>query len=176
MSGTQRRSSWQQRAAVRFGWRGVYLQAIGAAWVLIGAATTIEPVQAQPWVLIDYVPSWVRGLGWIVTGVVAIVVGRRNQVDDSLGHVALYLVPAIRAASYAASWVTWLSTSVAHNIVHRDVGVIGWRQAMAPAAVWLSVIVFLSICARWPNATPLPHPPLVPDPSDPDDALGSEDG
>lgn len=161
MTGPARRSSWQLRGAAKYGWRGIYLQAIGIGWILIGVASAVAPSEAHSWVLFDYAPDWLRGLCWFTTGAVAFVVGRRSTdaTDDSAGHVALYLVPAARGASYAISWVAWATSAFAHDVIHRDVHVIGWQPALFPTAVWLSIIAFLSICARWPNPTPLPHPP-----------------
>jgi hypothetical protein len=155
-----RRRSWQERSAARFGWRGVYLQAIGFAWLLVGVAVLFAPTEAHAWVLFDFAPPWLRAAAWAGSGVAAVVVGRRGpHQDDSLGHVALYLVPAARAASYGVSWVAWATSSIAHSLVHADVEVVGWQPALFPAVVWVAFIAMLSITARWPNPVPLPHPP-----------------
>lgn len=157
---SHRRTSWQERGAGRFGWRGIYLQAIGTCWVLIGLATVSTSSDPHSWVLFDYVPPWVRAIAWVVSGGTAVVVGRRgSDQDDSAGYVALYLVPATRCASYAVSWLAWAGSSLAHALVHHEVTVVGWQPALYPMFVWFALLGMLSIEARRPNPLPLPRPP-----------------
>lgn len=144
----------------RYGHRGVWLISLGVIWCLIGFGTLIGPIDPRPWVLIELAPQWVVAGAWWLSGVVAIVAGFRGRgVDDSVGHVALYVMPFLRVFSFAASWLLWLGTAVLN---HFDLveNTLGWRDGWFAALVWAAFSMFLALGAAWPNPeAPLPAPP-----------------
>lgn len=152
-----------QPLAQRFGWRGLWLIVMGLLWILFGIGVLLTPVDRHPWVLFEIVPSIYRAPIWWVTGLIAIWQGTRGPVsDDSPGHVALYVMPAVRIVSFAASalvyCITWALTSVG-LLSHTS----GWADAWYATLVWSFVSIMLALGASWPNPNPpLPRPPSTP--------------
>lgn len=153
-----------KRLSARFGWRGLWLIAVGALYVGIGAAVALTPpVGSAPhsWVLYEYASPVLRGIAWALCGMFAIGVGMRGPGrNDAKGHVALYIMPTIRLASYVVSGVVNLATWAIHSQVPQ-VHVAGWPSSWYSALVWGAFYVMLAIGAAWPNPAPvLPKPPL----------------
>lgn len=153
-----------QRLAVRFGWRGLYLMVMGIVWVAVGLAVTAVNAPHHPYVLFQYLPLGIEGGAWVVTGTLAAWVGSRGATDDdSLGHVALYLMPAVRCGSYMVSWLVWAATTVLHGL-GGDITPSGYEVGLLAAIIWAAMIALITVCSRWPNPTYLvPHRPKAAD-------------
>jgi hypothetical protein len=149
-----------ERAANRYGWRGLWLILFGAMWVAFGFGQLQAPTDRHQWVLFEYAPTWALVGGWVVTGAVAMWVGFRGPIrDDSLGHVALYVMPAIRVTSFLIGWVTWVATTATSKLTD-DVPVTGWSGGWYAALIWGLISAMLLLGSRWPNPRPpLPKPP-----------------
>lgn len=146
-----------ERAAARYGWRGLWLVLVGATWLLFAAGQLATPIEPRPWVLHEHLPGWFTAGGWAITGAVALWTGTRGRVvDDSLGHVALYLMPAIRILSYAAASLVWAITYTLHHLISADVKVTGYAGGWYAALLWGLISTMLLVASRWPN----PRPPL----------------
>lgn len=151
-----------QRLSGRYGWRGVWLIVMGIAWCLFGVGQLHFPLPDNEWVLFQYVPDPFLAGAWWITGIVAIVQGLRGNphstADDALGHVALYLMPAVRIVSYGGAALL--------SIADHGLGMLGYHvtigdpEAWYSALLWLVVAAMLAVCASWPNPQPpIPHPP-----------------
>lgn len=147
--------SWLAR---RLGHRGAWLITLGALWALFGVGVLIGPEPHTPWALHQAIPLPIRAAGWIITGALAMISGARGRGrSDALGHVALWIMPALRCISYAASWVLYIATTA---LTGRSVG---YDHGWFLAAIWAVVIVMLHLVAAWPNpAAALPDPPEMP--------------
>lgn len=148
--------------SARYGRRGAWLIILGAVWFVFGLGVLLDPIPPRPGVLSDYLPAWVDAAGWWVTGVVAVAAGLRGDREDWWGHVALYVMPAVRLVSFAFSWLLWLGSSVV-AATFPDAHVLGWAPGWYAASVWLLVSLMLRLIADWPNpvdhTTALPFPP-----------------
>jgi hypothetical protein len=139
----------------RYGRRGTWLVVLGAVWIIFGVGILQQPTVPRPGVLNEYLPAWTNAIGWWVTGAVALREGLRGRGrDDSLGHAALYVMPAVRAVSFALSWLLWGATSWITALPQ-----LGWAQGWYAAVVWSLVIIMLRLVADWPNPQPFPAPP-----------------
>lgn len=148
----------------RYGQRGVWLIVLGAAWIAFGIGVLLEPVEPRSWVLYEQIPTPVQAIGWWLTGGAAIATGLRStvgKVNDWPGHVALYLMPAVRLCSFTLSWLLWLtSTAMVHTGWLHSAVVIGVSEAWYAALIWLLIAVMLRLVADWPNPErPIPRPP-----------------
>lgn len=149
------------RLADHFGWRGCWLMLMGTFWILFGIGICLEPVRPRDWVLYEYLPPLVQAAGWWATGLIAIWQGYRgpNRID-AVGHVALYLMPAVRLLSFAVAWLVYLGSTAAMHAGWTD-DVIGYPNGWFAASIWVLVSSMLGLGASWPNPTPpLPAPPL----------------
>lgn len=148
------------RLAARFGWRGLWLMLLGSTWALFGVGVLLEPVAPRPWVLYEHLPPLVQATGWWASGVVAIWQGSKGpHRDDSVGHVALYLMPAVRLLSFIVAWVVYLGSAVCDQIGASNT-VIGYPNGWFAASIWCIVSAMLALAASWPNPVPpLPAPP-----------------
>ena len=144
----------------RFGYRGLWLMLAGVAWILFGFGVWQSHNPPRPWVLHEILPDLLQACGWWVTGAVAIWHGLRGPGrPDWRGHVALYLMPALRVLSYGLSWVAWLISDamVRQGIAEQTVG---FDKGYYAALLWLMLSVLLAVASAWPNpAPPLPMPP-----------------
>lgn len=149
------------RLSGRYGWRGLWLMLLGCIWILFGVGVLLEPIAPRSWVIYEHLPPVVQAAGWWATGSVAIWQGMRGPArDDSWGHLALYLMPAVRLASFLMSWVVYVVSETLHQIGVVDV-VIGYRTGWFAALIWVLVAAMLRLAAAWPNpGPPIPHPPL----------------
>lgn len=148
----------------KFGYRGAWLLILGTVWVLFGVGVIVEVPEPRPWVLYEYLPQWTQAAGWWITGGIAIWQGARGPAcpdrPDVLGHVALYLMPALRMVSFALAFLLWLGSRVAVelSLTHH---VIGFREGWYAAFVWAFVVVMLHHAASWPEPhRPIPRPPV----------------
>jgi hypothetical protein len=146
--------------ADRFGWRGGWLILLGLAWLAFGVGVFLEPLPPRPWVLYETLPGLGQAIGWWLTGAVAIWQGTRGRVrDDSLGHVALYLMPAVRLISFTVSWLIYLGSYALHQLGVVD-ATIGYSAGWFGALIWVLVSAMLAWVAGWPNPlTSIPSPP-----------------
>lgn len=145
-----------RRLSGRYGRRGAWLIVLGAVWMLFGVGVTLDPQPPRSWVAYDYVWPWLQAAAWVLTGAIAVQQGFRGpHANDWVGHVALYVMPAVRVISFALSWILWLCSS----ILTPD-HVIGWSGGWYAGLVWSLVSVMLRLIADWPNPVrPIPHPP-----------------
>lgn len=150
------------RLGGRFGFRGRWLIITGCAWLLFGFGTLLSPLDPRPWVIHEQLPLWVNAAGWGVTGAIAIGQGLRGpNRDDHIGHVALYLMPAMRVLSYGLAFVLYAGCQGA-RILGYDCPDIGFSGGWYSAFVWALVSLMLWAAADWPNpALPLPRPPAT---------------
>ena len=149
------------RLALKYGMRGLWLMGFGIMWSMLGVAGFIAHNPPQPGVIHEHVPIALRSILWLATGSWAIVTGLRGpDVDDSHGHGALYVMPALLTASYFVSWLTFLATTAAHHL-NPGIGVVGFELGWFAALFWTVFCVTLALGARWPNPDPtlLPRPP-----------------
>ncbi len=149
------------RLAERYGWRGLWLMVMGTTWCFFGVGVLLSPSNPEPWVLHQQIPVELRAAAWFLTGLFATWTGSRGpDRDDSLGHVALYVMPAVQLASFAVAWLIYVATS-AIDQVNPGVDVTGYRNGWYSALIWLLVSTMLAVTARWPNPDPalLPEPP-----------------
>lgn len=150
------------RAALRYGWRGLWLMVVGGMWVLFGLGVLQQPNPPRSWVVYEYVPAAAQALGWWLTGCVAIWQGMRGAGrDDSTGHVALYLMPAARLLSFLLSWLIYLGCQLV-AVFGYDGPSIGYSGGWYAALIWSLVSLMLALAASWPNPEPpLPRPPAA---------------
>lgn len=150
-----------RRLSGRFGRRGTWLIILGFVWVLFGLGVLLDPTPVRSWVLYQQVPLGVEAFCWALTGGIAIWQGWQGvDHDDTPGHVALYVMPAVRVVCFALSWVLWLVSEV---LVRLDMAhcSIGWSGGWYAAVVWALVSLMLRLIADWPNPSrPIPHPPV----------------
>lgn len=148
------------RLSLRYGWRGLWLMVMGAMWIAFGFGVLNQPDASLSWVLYQYFPPSVQAAGWWITGAVALGQGLRGPVrDDSLGHVALYLMPAVRMISFLLSWLIFLGSEVAQNNGWFEHS-IGYSGGWYAAFIWSLISLMLGLGASWPN----PEPPVIPMP------------
>lgn len=147
------------KLAARYGRRGAWLIVLGSVWLIVGFSILATPAEPRSWVAYQYAPPLVQAAAWWLSGGLAIWQGLRGpKVHDYLGHVALYLMPAVRAISFALSWLIWVVTSTlsAAGYFHP----IGWASGWYAALVWFLVSLMLRLIADWPNPSqPIPRPP-----------------
>lgn len=147
----------------RYQHRGAWLVVLGLMWGVFAAGTLASPAaRARSFVLIEYLPTVVQALLWLLTGATAFVVGvlGARRGNDSLGHVALYVMPAVKLLSFIGSGLAYSVTSAVHAY-NPDTQVLGWSGAWYAASLWALVSVMLGLTAAWPN----PTPPLVEPPA-----------
>lgn len=150
------------RLSGRYGWRGTWLIVAGAMWIVLGVGQLFFPLADNPWVLFQHLPNAILAGGWWVTGLVAIGQGLRSSAfddrADTLGHVALYLMPAVRFVSYLLAWLLSIGGWAA-DLLGRPYRV-GDPTAWYTALIWLLISAMLAVAAAWPNPQPhMPRPP-----------------
>lgn len=148
------------RLSLRYGWRGLWLMLMGVMWIAFGLGVMIQPNIPRSWVLYEYLPPLAQAAGWWLTGLIAVWAGLKGPArDDSMGHVALYLMPAVRLISFVFSWLIYLGSLVAQDLGWKG-HTIGFAEGWFIAAVWCLIQLMLAIAASWPNPEPpLPKPP-----------------
>lgn len=126
------------------GKRGEVLLLLGVAWILIGiGALIIPPLPGD--LLFLRIPMPVRAALWWGTGLLALVYAwmPRNR-DDSLGFLALYVMPLERAVSYLIAWIDFTID-----------GVGGYRYGWLSALFYAVFIGVVMVCAGWREPPPL---------------------
>lgn len=149
-----------RRLSGRYGKRGLWLIVLGTVWMVFGLGQLLEPNAPRAWVFYELFPVWVQAAAWLVTGGVALWQGWRGpHVDDSLGHVALYLMPAVRVVSFLLAWLIFLGSTLLTWMGVTD-DVIGLANGWYAAGVWALISLMLALVASWPNPDmPIPRPP-----------------
>ena len=132
------------RLSGRYGWRGVWLIVAGTVWIVMGVGQLFFPFPDNPWVLFQRLPDPVLATGWWITGLVAIGQGLacspRVDRTDALGHVALYLMPAVRVVSYSIAWLLSVGGWFAGHVGY------GGRPVGDPDA-WYSALLWIAFSA-----------------------------
>ena len=145
------REGWRRylpRSAHQVGRRGAILLTLGFMWVVIGLGV-YDSAGVDRDLLHEYIPSQVRALLWIVTGLLAIVHSFRPPgMSDALGFAALYLTPAMRVVSYALAWVDSLVPGMGD----------GYPQAWRFLAIYSSMLAAVIITSGWPEPISAPRP------------------
>lgn len=136
---------WLPRHLGEMGKRGQILATFGLVWVGIGLNVSAEgdPIAwatLPPFVLL---PTPLRGLAWIITGLIALAYSLRptRVHGDWIGFVALYLMPAWRVAAF--TW-TWLDSMLP---LGGPCYPRGWLWAITCGCMVAAVM----ICATWPE-------------------------
>lgn len=139
---------------------------MGMIWGVFGLGAMLDGalVPDRPYVAHDLIPHEIQAAAWLFTGGVAIYYGHRGPGrNDALGHVALYIVPAVWTASFAASWAIYASTSIltALGLMAEPVGFDrGWYSAL----IWAVIVVMIRLVSSWAN----PVTPTIPAPRYPE--------
>lgn len=140
--------------AEHLGRRSVCLLLLGTAWVIIGIGIELEPPSRAPGELIlhELLPVPLRAAMWASTGLVALVCGVRGRTrDDTVGFVAIMLMPLERTLSFLGSWGIYGGTTAVHRWIDTDVEVTGYERGWYGALVWLIVVILVQIIAGWRN-------------------------
>lgn len=149
------------RCSARFGWRGLWLLVVGIAYLALGLGAMLEQNADAAWVPLQQLPPALIAVLWWASGAVAIGVGWRGpDVDDSLGHVALYLMPAAKWVSFAVAWLVSLASPFLMDAGLTEAP-IGNPAAWYAAGIWVTFSMMLAVTAGWPN----PAPPVVAPPT-----------
>lgn len=128
-----------RRAHKRIGRRGAILISFGIAWLaMAGAILEEDPGLLRYRFGYMYLPVWLRASLWALTGLVAIASAWRPQgKSDSWGFVALYIMPAQRAAAHLIAWMDSLD------------GKGGDHSAWVTTIFYLIFLAVIIICAGW---------------------------
>lgn len=115
----------------------------GIAWILLGVAVLDEAgfpgVDSVPHYAI---PPALRMLLWCGSGAFAIATAFRPcGKSDAMGWAILYFMPAVRALSYALSYV-WVVTPPPGD---------GYPDGLIWCGVYTSIVITVYICSGWPN-------------------------
>lgn len=145
----------------RYGHRGLWLLLLGGIWFVFGLGVLLQPETPVPGALHQLIPNGFSAAAWMLTAATAIVVAFRGRgSDDSLGHLALWIMPALRMLSYAGSWVLYLITAGIDATPWFEMAPLGYTNGWYPALVWAFVVTMLRLVAAWPNPAILPSPPV----------------
>ena len=140
-------TKWLPRNTKQVGRRGFVLLTLGFLWVLLGCSVFLEmdiPTAAPEGVFHLMVPADIRGLLWMLTGVIAMCGAFRPPgFSDAFGWTALYAMPALRMVSYLSGWLDWLV----------PFGTPGYERGWVPAITWSVIVVLVATCAGWPEPT-----------------------
>lgn len=122
-----------RRATVRLGRRGTVLAVLGLVWVMQGVTVLVAP-ESPTYYLISHF-TLARALGWIVTGVVAILYAARPQGDDAPGFLSLYVMAAYRIVAYGAGFILWALPGGTEGNPRGIIGAFSW------GVILLSILV-----------------------------------
>lgn len=137
--------------ARQFGYRGAALIVLGGMWALFGVSVMFQPVEEHSWVLHEMIPDPIRAALWAGTGLAAVVYGLRGaHRDDTAGMAALMVMPLVRFASFAFSYIVWAATTAGHE-VWPSVDVTGYGGGWYSAAVWALIVGLIRVLSGWPN-------------------------
>lgn len=150
------RPRWLARAVRWAGRRGLILILCGVAWMVIGTMFTLDNIErfsrpgpGGPLQFLDSDP-W-PGLVWVICGSVAGAVGtirRRFGGEDAFGFAALVAPCVLWFMGYLWSYILFLYTTTKSDSPEE---VIGRAQAGPSAIVYLIILAFLFVIARWPD-------------------------
>ena len=146
-------TKWLPRTVKQVGRRGTVLLTLGVLWLLLGCSVFLSmdiPTAAPAGVFHLLIPADVRGLLWMLTGVIAMCAAFRPPgFIDAFGWTALYAMPALRMVSYLSGWLDWIV----------PFGTPGYERGWVPAITWAVIVVLVARCAGWPE--PARVPPLT---------------
>jgi len=129
--------------------RGQILAIFGFIWVVIGISVYQQPeLPGYDHLLFHVIPTPIRAGAWILTGLVSMAYALRptHIADDGIGFLALYIMPAERAAIFLWGWVEWVSPG----------GGPGYSRGLLAGAVYLVLVAAVMVVATWPD------PPINP--------------
>jgi hypothetical protein len=158
----------EHRIRYRLGRRGLMLTLMGVTYILIGAGVLIRPdITGVDDAYELMIPKVVRGIAWIVTGLIAAVFAWRKMpptraprdmrwIDgDRIGWMALYVMPFIRITSYGGSWICWVASEISERL-----GIEGgeWLSGGTATAWYTAIlhaplILIVLICSGWRENT-----------------------
>lgn len=125
--------------------RGQILLVFGFIWCAIGFSVWQQP-QMPGWenLLFSRIPTDLRAGAWVVTGLVAMAYALRPRTipSDGIGFLALYIMPAERAAIFFWGSIDYEMTAF---------GGPGFSRGFFYGTVWLAIVAAVMICARWPD-------------------------
>lgn len=129
----------------RLGRRGIVLALFGLAWVIQGLGTfalhtPVPTPSSEVWH--QNIPWQVMGSLWLFGGFLSIAFATRHRKQsDTIGFLAVSLVPMFLAGSYLVSFLTWMFTW----------GDQGWPIGFIGFAIWGVVVTALAVIASWPE-------------------------
>ena len=133
------------RPPTALGKRGLILLIFGFIWVSVGMAVVNQPDPAgYEHLLFSQIPRPVRALAWVTTGLLAVAIAFRPRLlhHDGFGFLALYVMPAERAAIFVIGWLDYHITGL---------GGPGYPRGLYAASVWLAIVAAVMVCATWPD-------------------------
>jgi hypothetical protein len=150
------RPRWLARFVRWFGRRGLILGLAGTAWMVNGFIFATDKVErfsrdgpGGPLALLDTNP-W-PGVLWMACGAMAFIIGhvrRRFGGEDALGFAALTAPVIVWIIGYAWSYSLYIYSAYIDPVPD---DVIGRSSASAGFVVYLMILGFLFIIARWPD-------------------------
>lgn len=128
------------------GHRGRVLLLIGILWILQGWFVYLSPLPLnRPPALHEYLPPFVRELGWLATAATAIASAfLRKPGADKWGYGALLVMPAERVFSWAGSIAMYYT---------------GWlfvpdlRTSVSGLITWATITLLIWEILRWREVT-----------------------
>jgi len=142
--------NWMPRRPKEVNKRGQILLIFGFIWVVIGFGVYQNPtLPGYEHLLFSLIPTPVRGGAWIITGVLAMAFALRPRsiTNDGIGFVALYIMPAERAAIFFWGWVQY--------VIPGDNP--GYSRGLLAAAVYAVLVAAVVVISSWPD--PPQNPP-----------------
>lgn len=124
--------------------RGQILLIFGFIWCVIGISVYQHPtLPGFENLLFSRIPTDLRAGAWLVTGLVAMAYALRPRcIDhDGIGFLALYIMPAERAAIFLWGWVEWIIPG----------GAPGYGRGLLAGAVYLVIVAAIMVIATWPD-------------------------
>lgn len=138
-----RRTGWRgliPRKPHQIGRRGAILLTMGILWLIIGLGSIFDPTPGTQDLLVNAVPSEIRVSLWVTSALIAIGHAFRPPgTSDAVGFLALYAMPAYRAAMYLADWVD----------LFVPWGGPGYDRGFVTGAFYIALVTAVAICAGW---------------------------
>jgi hypothetical protein len=126
--------------AKRIGRRGASLAILGFVFLVIGVKALVAPAEAtgDQFLIYYMLPSYVRGLLWIVPALTALYAAVRHRPGrDGVGFAALAVPTIFMTSSYLWSTVAYFA------------GLSDWPHGWASALSWFAILALLSVIAGW---------------------------
>lgn len=125
--------------------RGQVLVILGIIWVAIGASVYMDP-HPRGWEhiwMFSAPPVWLRAGAWVATGLVAVLFAVRPRwiTHDGFAFLALYVMPAERAAGFLWGWLDHLMPW----------GGPGYSRGLLGGLVYLVIVALIMVIATWPD-------------------------